>query len=86
MKLPRLSLSPPDLSNFIIDIFGFLNGKIQNRYFYIFGWENVVIQYHSPHTQNTLKTGLHKMSMYRVEGVSGFIHLLFIHLSYSVKL
>ena len=54
MKLPRLSQSPPDLSNFKIDIFGFLDGKIQNRYLYIFGLENVTIQYHSPHTQNNL--------------------------------
>ena len=38
MKLPRLSLSAPDLSNFKIDIFGFLDGKIQNRYFWIFGF------------------------------------------------
>ena len=35
MKLPRLSLSPPDLFNLKIDIFGFLDGKIQNRYFWM---------------------------------------------------
>ena len=42
------------MEKFKIDIFGFLDGKIQNRYFWIFGWENVTIQYHSLHTQNNL--------------------------------
>ena len=31
------------MEKFKIDVFGFLDGKIQNRYFWIFGWKNMKI-------------------------------------------
>ena len=55
--MSRDSLGPPDIFNFKIAVFIFLDGKIQNRFYWIFGgkiwkwifldieWKTVIIKY-----------------------------------------